>query len=457
MEMLRRAAAFLAVAIGIACAGPLSAAPYAALVVDARTGQVLHESSPDRKLHPASLTKMMTLYLTFEAVTSGRLSLDQRVAISRRAAAQPASKIYMRVGQRVTIRDLIRATAVKSANDAAVALAEAIGGSEAQFARIMTERARRMGMTNTAFKNASGLTARGQYSTARDMARMGRALFFDFPQYYNLFSRISTRTMGKTVYATNRRLLRSYRGADGIKTGYTNAAGFNLVSSAKRGDKRVIAVVFGGKSSASRNHRIAELLDLGFRNAPAHAVVQRPRTRLIAYNSPTPTPRPGAGETIESIPEVAAALLSEAGEALVPSAKASERPGAGAIYTKWSPRVSPAPLLRPSLSAGVASNRPQTSGKAARARSKARSDRWAVQIGVYPKQEAAVAELAAAALSNVDGLERAGRQVAELTLSGRPAYRARLTGFDQVGALSACEALKTRGRDCLPIASRSAH
>ncbi|MEL6792656.1 MAG: D-alanyl-D-alanine carboxypeptidase family protein, partial [Pseudomonadota bacterium] len=208
------------------------AAPYAALVMDARNGEVLHARSADRKLHPASLTKMMTLYLAFEAIKSGKISLDQRVRVSRHASRQVPSKMYLKNGQRVTIRHLIRATAVKSANDAAVALAEAIGGSERAFAQMMTERARRLGMTNTQFRNASGLTATGQYSTARDMAKLGRALFYDFPQYYNLFGRKTTHAMGKTIYNTNRRLLGSYRGADGIKTGYTNAAGFNLVSSA---------------------------------------------------------------------------------------------------------------------------------------------------------------------------------------------------------------------------------
>lgn len=313
MIILRMAIIRMVIVFGtiIAGAGAAIAAPYADIVIDARTGKVLHESSPDRKLHPASLTKMMTLYLTFEAVTSGQLSLDRKVKISRHAAAQPASKIGLRAGQRVKVRDLIRAAAVKSANDAATALAEAIGGSERRFGDMMTAKARKLGMMNSRFLNANGLTQKGHYSTARDMALLGRALFYDYPQYYNLFGRTQTRAMGRTIRNTNRRLLANYRGADGIKTGFTNAAGFNLVSSAERGGQRVIAVVFGGRSSASRNARIAELLDLGFRKAPrggkavptsvmaARNGAKPAKSRVVAAvkTSPKPMPRPEEEES----------------------------------------------------------------------------------------------------------------------------------------------------------------
>jgi len=167
--------------------------------MDARTGEVLHARSADRKLHPASLTKMMTLYLAFEAVRAGEIRLDQKVRVSRRAARQVPSKIGLKAGRLVSIRDLIRATAVKSANDAAVALGEAISGSESAFAKRMTKRARALGMKNTTFRNASGLTHNGQKSTARDMAKLGRRLFYDYPQYYNLFSRKHTNAYGKTI------------------------------------------------------------------------------------------------------------------------------------------------------------------------------------------------------------------------------------------------------------------
>ncbi|MDA7419770.1 D-alanyl-D-alanine carboxypeptidase family protein [Tritonibacter multivorans] len=252
------------------------AAPYAAMVMDARTGKVLHSRNADTRLHPASLTKMMTLYIAFEAVRNGEISLDKKITISRNAAAEPPSELGLRTGQKIALRYLLRAAAVKSANDAATAIGEAISGSEAAFARRMTRTAKSLGMTRTTFKNAHGLTAKGHQSTARDMTILGRHILYDYPEYYNLFSRTSTDAGLKVVYNTNRRLLGSYRGADGIKTGYTRAAGYNLVASAKRGNERIIATVFGGKSTPSRNAKVAELLDLGFRRAPSYAKLRKP-------------------------------------------------------------------------------------------------------------------------------------------------------------------------------------
>ena len=262
-------------------------APYAAMVIDVRTGEVLHSRNADTRLHPASLTKMMTLYVTFEAIKHGEITLDTMVRISKHAAAQPPSKLGLVAGQRIKLRYLIRATAVKSANDAATALGEAISGSEAAFARRMNRMAKALGMTRTTFKNMNGLTEAGHLSTARDMTALGRHLFYDYPDYYNLFSRVTTDAGIKQVYNTNRRLLGAYRGADGIKTGYTRAAGYNLVASARRDNKRIIATVFGGRSTATRNAKVAELLDLGFRRAPSRAQVRKPG--LPRYDGPDST------------------------------------------------------------------------------------------------------------------------------------------------------------------------
>lgn len=253
-----------------------TAAPYAAMVLDARTGEVLHSRNADTRLHPASLTKMMTLYIAFEAVRNGEITLDTKVRISSNAAAEPPSKLGLKSGQRIAFRYLIRAAAVKSANDAATAIGEALSGTEAAFARRMTRTAKALGMSRTTFKNAHGLTESGHMSTARDMTTLGRHILYDYPEYYNLFSRTSTDAGIRTVPNTNRRLLAAYKGADGIKTGYTRAAGFNLVASAKRGNERIIATVFGGKSSTSRNAKVAELLDLGFRRAPSRAKLRKP-------------------------------------------------------------------------------------------------------------------------------------------------------------------------------------
>lgn len=289
--------------------GWVAAAPYADIVIDARTGEVLHEDNADAVLHPASLTKMMTLYITFEAIKRGEVTLDTKVTVSRNAASEPTSKLGLRAGQTIALRYLIRAAAVKSANDAATAIGEAIGGSEEAFAERMNRTARAMGMTKTHFVNANGLTRAGHLSSARDMAMLGRRLFYDHPEYYNLFSRRSTDAGITTVRNTNRRFLDAYPGADGIKTGFTNAAGFNLVASAQHGKERIIAAVFGGQSTAWRNKRTAELLDLGFEKAPTNAPVRKParpdygsprvaqsggRGALTVATSPRPVPRPGA-------------------------------------------------------------------------------------------------------------------------------------------------------------------
>lgn len=291
---------------------PMSAyaAPYAAYVIDARTGEVLHERNADTRLHPASLTKMMTLYVVFQAVERGEISLDTKVTISRNAASEPPSKLGLRAGQTISLRYLIRAAAVKSANDAATALGEAIEGSEAKFAARMNRTAKQLGMTRTNFINMHGLTQEGHLSTARDMTVMGRHLLYDYPQYYNLFSRITADAGISKVSHTNRRFLGAYKGADGIKTGYTRAAGFNLTASAERGNERIIVTVFGGASTTARNAKVAELMDLGFRLAPSSAPLRKPTPpAYIASagpNAQSTASAPGAkGKTIRLIRAVA--------------------------------------------------------------------------------------------------------------------------------------------------------
>lgn len=256
---------------------PARAAPYAAVVMDARNGEILHSRSANQILHPASLTKMMTLYVAFEAVENGEISLDSRVRISRKAAAEPPSKLYLKAGSEVRLRYLIRGAAVRSANDASTALAEAIEGSLEAFTDRMNRTAKLMGMNNTHFKNANGLTEKGHYSTALDMTILGRHIVYDYPDYYNLFSRKYTDVGGTTIYNTNRRFLTNYSGADGIKTGYTQAAGFNLVASARRGKVRIITTVFGGKSTTTRNAQVAKLMDLGFARADAKVRLAKPK------------------------------------------------------------------------------------------------------------------------------------------------------------------------------------
>lgn len=250
--------------------------PYAAVVMDARSGQILHARNHDTRLHPASLTKMMTLYVAFEAISQGEISLDTRVRISQTAAAEPPSRLGLRAGQTIQMRYLIRAAALRSANDASTAIAEAISGSVPNFTARMNRTAAAIGMSNTTFRNAHGLTAQGHLSTARDMTILGRQLYFDYPQYYNLFSRRSEDAGIAHVNNTNRRFLDAYQGADGIKTGFTNAAGYNLTASAQRNGVHIIVTVFGGRSGADRHQRIVQLMDRGFAEAPRRAAVRRP-------------------------------------------------------------------------------------------------------------------------------------------------------------------------------------
>ncbi|MEM9147606.1 MAG: D-alanyl-D-alanine carboxypeptidase [Pseudomonadota bacterium] len=437
------------------------AAPYAAVVMDMRTGKVVHARSADRQQHPASLTKMMTLYLAFEAVRNGQLRLDQRVRVSRHAARQPASKLYLKAGQRVTIRSLIRATAIKSANDAAMVLAEAIGGSQRAFAQMMTNKARQLGMSKTRFHNPHGLTQRGHVSTARDMARLARHLYFDFPEYYNVFGRKMASAAGKRVYTTNR-LLATYRGAEGMKTGYTRAAGYNLVATAKRGERRVVAVVMGGKSSRWRNRRVAELLDMGFARTPRRAREVRPRGPIVQVaRAPIPRARP------VEVASGSAAGLAAIGAALAPA------PAMAATDTgsRLAPLYAVIPLRRP----GAASPAEQAEAEAIVAEVAARiqavsgslvalppvrasqpeAPAWEVQVGAYRDRSSARAGLKRFEIAGLPMLSRDAMTIKEgRSRSGRPLYTVRFLGLDQGTAREACAQIKASGRDCLALAPR---
>ena len=238
-------------------------ARYAAIVIDAETGKVRHAVNADTRNYPASLTKLMTMYLLFEALDSKKLKLDTRLAVSRRAANQPASRLGLRAGQSIPVRTAIKALAIKSANDVAAVVAEALGRTERRFALLMTAKARTLGMSRTTFRNASGLPHRGQLSTARDVAKLAQKIIQRFPHYYYFFS-LSAFRFGGNTYRTHNKVLTSYPGADGMKTGYINASGYNLVTSARRGGHRLIGVIFGGNSSRSRDRLMKRLLDRGF-------------------------------------------------------------------------------------------------------------------------------------------------------------------------------------------------
>ncbi len=456
------------------------AAPYAAMVMDMRSGEVIHERNADTQLHPASLTKMMTLYVAFQAIEHGEISLDTIVTVSANAANEPPSKLGLRKGQKIALRYLIRAAAVKSANDAAAAIGEAISGSEAAFASRMTRTAAALGMTRTQFKNAHGLTQSGHMSTARDMTVMGRHLFFDYPEYYNLFSRLSADVGGHEVPNTNRRFLNSYQGADGIKTGYTSAAGFNLVASAQRGSKRIIATVFGGQSTASRNQRMAELLDMGFSQAPNRVATRAPARpiyegpgasggagktiRLVGAPTrsirPMPRPLPAAPDEaliatlVESVDEVvqdivvaAAAEAEPVADATAPAVDA----GLIAAATVAAPDATPLPKPRPAeiILAAVQPDEPvEPAAREIVTRMSTSGGRhWAINVGRFTSQYEAERVLLKTALVELTTLGEALRKVAR----SPQGYEANFVGLTEEGAQLACRRLQARSTDCQVI------
>jgi len=415
-------------------------APYAAMVIDARTGEVLHSRNADSRLNPASLTKMMTLYVVFEALKNGEITLDTVVRISRKAANEPPSKLGLKPGQKIKVRFLIRAAAVKSANDAATALGEAVSGSEAAFARRMNRTAKALGMTRTTFKNAHGLTERGHLSTARDMTNLGRHLFFDYPDFYNLFSRRSTYAGIREVANTNRKFLGSYRGADGIKTGYTSAAGFNLVASARRGSEHIITTVFGGSSSASRNAKVAELMDLGFRRSSTTAVVIK--TSLPVYGaggaattqlvravtkSRYPVPRP-----TPNTPQLSDELLLAMAEGIRKTMAELQSTDAELVLAAVKPVMLPQELEDPEVVTRIS-----TSG----------GRLWGINLGSFNTRDQAERVLLKTALREMGTLDEALRKV----VKSRRGYEANFVGMSEELAALACRKLDARAVQCTAL------
>lgn len=241
----------------------LSARQYAAIIIDAKTNEVIHQSNPDNQIHPASMTKMMTLYLVFKAIDSGKLKFTDSIKISKHAAVQPPCKLGLKVGGKLTVKQAVLGAITKSANDASVVLAEALAGTEQKFAELMTKEARRLGMSHTVFRNASGLPDKKQVSTAREMAKLGQALYRDFPHHFKLFKTQNFTYNGKK-HANHNHLLERVPEIDGIKTGFINSSGFNLTASMVKHGRRLIAVVIGGKTARSRDDHMLSLLNTAF-------------------------------------------------------------------------------------------------------------------------------------------------------------------------------------------------
>ncbi|MEQ1714987.1 MAG: D-alanyl-D-alanine carboxypeptidase family protein, partial [Hyphomicrobium sp.] len=272
------------------------------MIIDANNGAVMHSDQADEPRYPASLTKIMTLYLAFEAIEQGRASYATRIKITHEAASAPPTKLDLDPGETIALGDAMKALITKSANDAAVAIAEHFGGTEARFARQMTDKARLFGMSRTTFRNASGLPDPGQLTTARDMVRLALRIQDDFPQHYRLFSLRSFAYDGSS-YRNHNNLLYRFQGTDGIKTGYTRASGFNLVSSVRRGGRHVVGAIFGGRTAARRDDTMQLLLARALnhsspyktrRSAPVLVAAPSERARpqqVAAARVPEPAPR----------------------------------------------------------------------------------------------------------------------------------------------------------------------
>lgn len=400
---------------------------YASIVIDAGTGQVLHAANPDRQAYPASMTKMMTLYLLFEAVEEGRYSLNSKLPVSRHAAGMPPSKLGLKAGQTISVEDVIGALVTKSANDAAVVAAEAVAGSETKFAIVATEKARQLGMHRTVFRNASGLPDSRQLSTARDMATLAQALIRQYPQYYHYFSLKSFSYKGRR-YSNHNKLLDKYDGVDGLKTGYIRASGFNLAASAVRNGRRIIAVVYGGKSSRSRNAHMVELLDRGF-------------SRIVVARQITPDGPP------PEKPSLALAGL-QTQVAVLPQPKAVVEPAP--LPAAPVPAAVPAvvvggdvilPPIRPDEVIGQGDADIEL------------SESYGIQVGAFSDPLRAQ-NAAKSAISAVPAyLEGQAIRVSQIAADGKGSvlYRARLIGMEEATAQEVCKILRQKQRACLVV------
>jgi D-alanyl-D-alanine carboxypeptidase len=384
------------------------------IVIEPESGQVLSQENPDAITYPASLTKMMTLYLTFEALNAGRLRLDQYLPVSYAASSRAPTKLGLRPRESIAVQDLILGLITRSANDAACVLAEGLAGSEPAFAEQMTRRARNLGMTRTAYRNASGLPDPDQYTTARDQAQLAIALYRDFPREYRYFATREFYFRGSAIHNHNH-LLDWYEGADGIKTGYIGASGFNLAASAVRNGHRLIGVIMGGASAGTRDREMAALLDRGFQEVGAGTtMVARREAPLAAVAEAEPMPSPAPRSKPGMITKAASRLAAH----LSPFSKAEA-----------------APLM---------SERATPTG-----------ERWSIQLGAF-RAETAAMKAARTAAASLGGTKGRPVQIVEPAKADKERfYRARLLNFTPQEAWSACVALHKKKIDCsvVPVGS----
>jgi D-alanyl-D-alanine carboxypeptidase len=447
---------------------------YGSIVIDADTGMVLSQRHADKILHPASLTKMMTMLMVFEALEQRKISLNDRIRISHHAASMQPSKIGLPAGGSIKVNDAMRALAVKSANDIAVAVAEFIGGSEHNFAKMMTNKAREIGMKKTRFINASGLHDPRQVSTPRDMARLSRYLIYRHAQYYSYFSLKSFKYRGKT-YTSHNKLMKTYKGMDGLKTGYINASGFNLAATAKRNNRRIIGVVFGGRSSKTRNAHMKVLLDRGFRNLKEiPQTMASASTSMLYARIPTPlrkpyTPQmlannmskimPSSGQ-LSNIATMAKAQITN--QKSINNSKLSDYLGQGDVDDDFTSRIETG-LIAISAHTGqeyniagigtYGKNKPKLFKTNVPANNHINSNtitasNWSVQLGAF-KSRAKTDQALVNGLRKLPSSLTYGRSIiAPVRHNNMILFRGRLTGYNQSHAQAICKII----RNCQVIA-----
>jgi D-alanyl-D-alanine carboxypeptidase (penicillin-binding protein 5/6) len=411
----------------------------AQLLLDARTGEVLASENPDELNHPASLTKMMSVYMVLDAIKAGKLSWDSPVPFSKHAASRPPTKLFVKAGDTITVREAVLAMIVKSANDAAAAVGEKIGGSEEGFAALMTRKARSLGMMNTTFFNASGLPHAQQFTTARDMSTLGVALMRDFPKDYELFATKSFKFRGKTITGHNNLMYR-YKGMDGIKTGYTNASGFNLVSAVEHDGRRVVGVVLGGRTAASRDKIMERLIDANIKKASSGQQL------LVSRSTGVQMDLARLGDEVPVPASRQSALAAVQGMAGATGTSASGTASAYAASTAASAELvaNPATRFDPVDPQHTAST-PQISAER----------HWQIQIAAATSAQAAMDLLAQARQKVGTPLQGLDTYTEMVTRNGMTFYRARFTGFEtKEEARIACDKLVRQRYDCVLMPAR---
>jgi len=449
---------------------------YSSIVVDANTGAVLQATNADSPRHPASLTKIMTLYLLFERLEAGKIKLTTEMPVSAHAAAQAPSKLGLKPGQSIAVESAIRSIVTKSANDVAVVVAEALGGDEIEFARLMTTKAHALGMKHTAYHNASGLPDDQQITTARDEAILGRAIQDRFPGYYRYFSTRAFVYRGKFMRNHNH-LLGSVAGVDGIKTGYIHDSGFNIVTSVRRGGRHIVAVVFGGRTANARDAKVRSLIDNTINTAAltrtAPPVIEgwdtaggrpkdgREKTAGTALPPARNEPAPGSTDPIKPNPVKTIAMQS--GNVNVPALSPLPADDRKLVTVSSPSKVTtisvkrespPLPSAKPGV-LGVLPTRVASAEAIAPAASasevpaKPHSGGWMIQVGAFDDEKEAKQRLVAAQGKAKEQLGQADPFTERVANGNKPLYRARFAGLDKDQAQTACRHLKQSEIPCM--------